>query len=261
MQDINAINDLLSSYRAYNIKGTENDEWDFFPDNRFIDYIANGLNKINNGFFYIFDFKNVNYKYMGENIEKILGVRNTDIIGKSIDIFADKFLLDDTKTVMPLDKYIYDRYSRYGAKKEYRVKSSYNYRMKNAEGKFIWVLQENMVLQYNKDGKPVYVIGMVSDITHLKTNDKIVFCFNSPEPDDKIVEIYNPGEIKPESKISKTECKVLQMFIKGHCTNEIAELLQRSPHTIDTYRKKLQQKTGTRNTTELVGLATCHKII
>ena len=117
------------------------------------------------------------------------------------------------------------------------------------------------MLQYCPDGTILYSLGLVTDITHLKSSDKMVFCFECPEPDDRIVQIYAPGITNPEAKITAIEQKILNMFSRGYCTKKIAKMLDKSPYTIDTYRKKLQNKTNTANTTALVSFAIGSRII
>lgn len=62
-------------------------------------------------------------------------------------------------------------------------------------------------------------------------------------------------------KISKRELEVLKFVVEG-CTNaDISEKLYSSKRTIEGNRKKLLEKTGTRNTAELVGFAVRNRIV
>ena len=55
--------------------------------------------------------------------------------------------------------------------------------------------------------------------------------------------------------ITDRELEVLQMIVKEHTNQEIAEKLYISPRTVDAHRRNLLQKTGARNTAGLVKYA------
>jgi DNA-binding NarL/FixJ family response regulator len=62
-------------------------------------------------------------------------------------------------------------------------------------------------------------------------------------------------------KLTERELEVLQCFCKGLTTSEIAEKLFRSIKTIEAHRSKLLQKTGTKNTINLVLFAIKNKLV
>jgi len=61
--------------------------------------------------------------------------------------------------------------------------------------------------------------------------------------------------------ITERELEVLQMIIKEHTNQEIAEKLYISPRTVDAHRRNLLQKTGARNTAGLVKYAFQNNLI
>lgn len=61
--------------------------------------------------------------------------------------------------------------------------------------------------------------------------------------------------------ITEREGEVLQLIVKEHTNQEIAEKLYISPRTVDAHRRNLLQKTGARNTAGLVKYAFKHGLI
>ncbi|REL24961.1 DNA-binding response regulator [Rhodohalobacter sp. SW132] len=61
--------------------------------------------------------------------------------------------------------------------------------------------------------------------------------------------------------ITERELEVLQMIVKEHTNQEIAEKLYISPRTVDAHRRNLLQKTGARNTAGLVKYAFQHGLV
>jgi len=66
--------------------------------------------------------------------------------------------------------------------------------------------------------------------------------------------------VRPAS-LTNREHEVLKLILNEHTTQEIAEFLQLSPHTVETHRKNLLVKTGSRNTAGLVRYAINHNIL
>ncbi|MBC7862819.1 MAG: helix-turn-helix transcriptional regulator [Bacteroidia bacterium] len=60
--------------------------------------------------------------------------------------------------------------------------------------------------------------------------------------------------------ISERELEVLRLLLQEKTTLEIAESLQISHHTVETYRKNLLKKTNTRSIVGLVTFALRNKI-
>jgi len=64
-----------------------------------------------------------------------------------------------------------------------------------------------------------------------------------------------PGEINPLDTLSRREIQVLMMVAQGIRTQEISEILNLSPKTISTYRKRLYEKLGVSSDIEMLHLA------
>jgi two-component system invasion response regulator UvrY len=64
-----------------------------------------------------------------------------------------------------------------------------------------------------------------------------------------------PGENNPVDLLSQRELQVLMMISRGIRTNKISELLNLSPKTVSTYRKRLHEKLDVSNDVEMMHLA------
>jgi DNA-binding NarL/FixJ family response regulator len=70
--------------------------------------------------------------------------------------------------------------------------------------------------------------------------------------------VANSGELREQSpfpKLSRREKEILQLILKEHTTQEIAEKLFISFGTVETHRRNMLIKTGARNTAGLVRIA------
>jgi DNA-binding NarL/FixJ family response regulator len=84
----------------------------------------------------------------------------------------------------------------------------------------------------------------------------------SPSIRDMVMEVYmqNREVHSPLEMLSMREREVLQLTVEGHSSAAIAERMELSPKTVDTYRSRLMGKLGVRDLPELVRFAIKHGI-
>ena len=70
-----------------------------------------------------------------------------------------------------------------------------------------------------------------------------------------------PGETNPIDTLSMREIQVLMMVAQGTRTQEISEILNLSPKTISTYRKRLYEKLDVKSDIEMLHLAMKHGVL
>lgn len=70
-----------------------------------------------------------------------------------------------------------------------------------------------------------------------------------------------PGETNPIDTLSMRETQVLMMIAQGTRTQEISEILNLSPKTISTYRKRLYEKLDVASDIEMLHLAMKHGVL
>jgi DNA-binding CsgD family transcriptional regulator len=123
-------------------------------------------------------------------------------------------------------------------------------------GKVMNIMQHIVPVAFDLQGNPYIFAIVITDITHLQIPrlPKTVL-IDHKRNDYQLIE---PGEPFLEGEnlhLSKRETEVLHLLADGLTTKEIAVKLGITFHTAATYRKRLLQKTGVKNTTELVNFA------
>lgn len=78
---------------------------------------------------------------------------------------------------------------------------------------------------------------------------------------DELKETIQRYKITEQSNLSKREFEIIRLLAKGLNSKAIAEELFISRHTVDTYRRNILEKTGCKNTAELIMYATKANII
>ena len=72
---------------------------------------------------------------------------------------------------------------------------------------------------------------------------------------------FGKSEMQPKVEFSKQEKRVLELMCREMTNSEIAEEMELGKRTVETYRKSMMEKTGTRNSAGLIVYAMKHKII
>lgn len=141
---------------------------------------------------------------------------------------------------------------------------SCNHRIKNTDGQHIDIFQRSVYMMCDETGLPAYCIGSATDISHFKTDDKVILSFEKKDTEKGVTQLIKRKDFHPyrnEAFLSEEEEKVLQYICAGLSTKMIAEKMYLSARTIEKKRLKLHHKTNTGNVGELVSFAYRNKIL
>jgi len=137
-----------------------------------------------------------------------------------------------------------------------KYKSRYDYRIRKKNGVYIRILQQIITIQSDEEGAVLRTFVVHTDITHLKTTNKMMLSFIGMEGEPSYI------DVKPEKRFSTTkelltkrEREILLLISRYHTSAEIADLLSISILTVSTHRKNIFKKTGTKTPLQLITLA------
>lgn len=132
---------------------------------------------------------------------------------------------------------------------------SINYRLKRKDGVTIKILQQSVILETNKKGYPVLVLGIITDITAHKSDDKMTFSISHYNPKIGFKTITSDSFFVEENKLTLREKEVIKHIVYGHNTSQIANVLFISPFTVRAHRRNILEKINCKNVAELVNYA------
>ena len=123
------------------------------------------------------------------------------------------------------------------------------------------MLEQNSVLQTDKNGTITLLLGTCLDITHWKKSAELVASAYASKNEISFL-CTTADETTPiRETLSKREKEVLKLVAAGYSSKHIADQLCISKHTVNTHRKKMIEKTNTKNTGELVQHAFSNRLI
>ena len=119
-----------------------------------------------------------------------------------------------------------------------------------------WVYAISRVLSFTENNKPDFILTLGIDI-------KKVLYHQSNEYDKlQISNEFKRGlNIQTEKNLTDREKEVLKLIALGLESNEIAETLFISKHTVKTHRKNLMKKIGVNNGAELMRYAILSQLL
>jgi PAS domain S-box-containing protein len=115
---------------------------------------------------------------------------------------------------------------------------------------------------FHKDTKKKLVVEVFASIVNYKGAPALIGnAIEAAKADYESAGITTISIADNEDSLSKREIEVLDMVCKGLSTSEIAVIMNVSQRTVDTHRANLLNKTGCKNTAELVMYAIRKKYI
>lgn len=132
-----------------------------------------------------------------------------------------------------------------------------NYRIKSKEGSWLSVSQRTCCISTAADGTPLAAIDSVTDISHFKSDTRIINVIEHSRKHQKpsVVAVNHFLPQENYSMMSKREVNVLKWACEGLSSKQIAEKMHISIHTINNHRKNMLGKTHCKNLSELVSHA------
>lgn len=137
---------------------------------------------------------------------------------------------------------------------------SYDYRILKPDGQVIRVLEQNAILQQDKAGNITHLLGLCNDITRFKHSGSLLASLDSDVDNQHF--LFNCDNT-PNAKtiLSKRELEIVKLLSEGQSSKAIADKLFISFHTVNTHRKKMIDKTNSKNTGGLVQFASFNGLI
>ena len=232
--------------------------FDTFPDVEIEEHINKLIEldfyyPFNTTFFCITNTANQNFEYVSKNFTACTGLSNDKMMEGGMDYFWSLFHKDDINPWIDCLKELMT-FTMKELTDEQRKRMSYtwNYRMKNAKGEYVTVIQNTTPLQFDETHKPI--IGL-AHYTVLEADLNMDICASAKYLNDKneyeTLFYKNVSNNNLLDVISNRERDIIRLLITKKSSKEIAKNLNISKHTVDTHRRNILKKLDLSSTIEL----------
>jgi DNA-binding CsgD family transcriptional regulator len=207
-------------------------------------------------YYYIFNPATATFEFVSEGVKNVMKVEKAEDF--SPQYVFENMHPEDQGRFLAHEQKIADFFSTLTPEQVLKYKVSYDYRMKTMEGIYKWILMQTVTIQTDENSAVIRVIGVQTDITHLKTSNQpsgLSFIGLDGEKSyynvkvDNFVTVHTPDSL---IHLTKREKEILQFIVEGKTSAQIASALFISKHTVDSHRKKILQKTNCTTSIELI---------
>lgn len=135
-----------------------------------------------------------------------------------------------------------------------KIRFSINYRSKRNDGSICKILNQYCFIPDINDGMALFSVGSLTDITDVKTDQKIIIkaeYFDELHHLPPIIRNFAPQD-EPGMLFSERELEIVKLLAQGLNVEKIADKLHISPYTVKAHKRNIFERAGVGKTAELV---------
>jgi len=209
---------------------------------------------------YVIDYKEKGFEYVSENPLFLCGNSAEEVRKMGYDFYFKHVPPVDLDLLLKINTVGFEFYDKIPLKERKDYTISYDFNLKNKEGKIILINQKLTPLFLTEEGKIWKAICIISLSTEKKSGNIKLY----KKGDNKIFKYDLEGNFwktTEEIKLSTREKEILQLSTRGYTINEIAKTIFVSPDTVKFHRRKLFDKLEVANISEAIVCAVNNKLI
>lgn len=210
------------------------------------------LSDIGNSGVNIFDINKKEIVFFSANFGKLLGYNPSDYLEEGHVFFENKIHPDDNITLASNSISIFKIFDNLSRDEKINHKSVYEYRMLNAQNKYVKLIDQYQVLELDKKGQIWLLFGIV-DFSPNQSEEEPIKCQLLNFRTGNYIQLDVPKKLKLE--LTKREIEILKLVKSGFLSKEISNKLAISVHTVNTHRQRFLEKLGANNSFEAVMFA------
>ncbi|TAG23698.1 MAG: LuxR family transcriptional regulator [Cytophagia bacterium] len=214
------------------------------------------LSTIGNSGISVFDLFKKEHIFYSPNFCTVLGYNLQDILDNGHHFIDNKIHPDDFIELMKNGITLLKLFYQFSSDEKTNYKLINEYRVLNAENKYIKILEQHQVLELDKYGNLWLTLSTIDISPNQDIDGKMksqLVNFRT----GKIVAFLDETKTQETTSVtlSQREIQILQMVKDGYLSKEISDKLDISVHTVNTHRQRLLGKLGANNSMEAVVFA------
>ncbi len=215
----------------------------------------------NTTFYCITNTPHQSFEYVSKNFTACTGLSRELMLEKGMDYFWSRMHPDDVQLwIKCLQDLMHFTMTELNEKQKAKMTYTWNYRIKNAKGAYITIIQNTTPLQFDSQQKPIIGLAhytvldcdlnmdICASAKYLNENNEYETLFYRNESNNFLLDV-----------ISKREKDIIRLLITQKSSKEIAQVLNISKHTVDTHRRNILSKLKLSSTIQLVDYFKNHR--
>lgn len=211
--------------------------------------------KLGNSGVSIFDLSKKGHIFYSPNFGELLGFDLKQIEEKGEEFIDSKIHPEDYSLLVKNAISLLKLYFQLSIDEKLNYKLINEYRILNAENKYVKVIEQHQVLELDDNGNLWLALSIIDISPNQDVNDGLksqLFNFKTC----KIIPFLNEKENEPVGvSLSKREIEILKMVKEGLLSKEISNQLNISLNTVNKHRQRVLEKLGANNSIEAIVFA------
>lgn len=216
--------------------------------------------RLNNNCVFVTDYMKKGFEYVSENPLFLCGLTPQEVQKMGYDFYLKYVTEKDVQLLLKIQQIAFDFYETISIEERIDYSISYDFHLKNQEGKKILVNRKLTPLFLTDSGKIWKAISILSLSTANNSGNIKIY----KKGNQRFLQ-YNEEKDFWESpqiiQLSDREREIIHLSIRGFKVEEIAKEISLSPNTVKFHRKKLFEKLEVSTIIEAISFANNNKLI
>ena len=207
---------------------------------------------------YVIDYQKKGFEYVSENPLFLCGHTAEEVMNMGYEFYFKYVTKDDLDLLLKINTVGFGFYDKLPLEKRKEHTISYDFHLKNQEGKTLLINQKLTPLFLTSDGKLWKAICIVSLSTNKSSGNIIISGKGDVFKYDLAANVWRTSE---KIKLSDREKEIINFSTRGYTISEIADSIFVSPDTVKFHRRKLFEKLDVSNISEAIMFAINNHLI
>lgn len=209
---------------------------------------------------YVIDYEKKGFEYVSENPLFLCGHTAEEVKQLGYGFYFKYVIEEDIDLLLKINTIGFDFYENIPVQERIYHTISYDFHLKNPDGKVILINQKLTPVYLTATGKIWKAICVISLSSEKQSGNIKIY----KKGDNRIFKYDLKGnfwKILDKITLTNREKEIIQYSIRGYTINEIAETIFVSPDTVKFHRRKLFNKLGVANISEAIAYTTNNNIV
>lgn len=212
-------------------------------------------------FFCITNTQDLKFEYISKNFNSCLGLDPNSLKTGGMRYFWSRIHPDEVETwLRALNDLMEVTLNEIPDNKREKANYTWNFRLKNADDKYVNIIQNTTPLVFDSEMKPIIGLAHYTVLdSALKLPITATAKLLNSENEYETIYFKNFSQNLLDDSISKRERDIVRLLVLDNSSKEISKKLNISSHTVDTHRRNILKKLKINSTGELIGMLKMNK--
>lgn len=210
----------------------------------------------------VVDVKKMAQKYVGVDLKGWWGWTLEELFGEGVKSYMSFIHPDDLVIHEQATHLLFQILEGCSYEDKYQLRTMLNFRLRKSDGDYVQILQLTRILELDSEGNIQTLLVLLQEFNHVSDFPRRYVRFLGVPQQETLYEYQlESGEMLKLGLPTNREKEIVGFLVIGEDSQQIADRLFISKHTIDTHRRRILQKFHLKNTHELSHLVSMTRLL